>query len=439
MQLSIPRSEAALNRAQPDKITGHASEPCWTLPGKVAFRFLFCYILLYFDLPGVLTMLVPGLNGLYTQFWDNDLPVALGRALFHVAVLTDNSGSGDMAYQWIQTGCEFALALLAALIWSVLDRRRLNYTQLYDYLRVYVRFMLFWVLLNYGVMKLLPVQFGRPRPDWLGEPIGDMRPMRLLWSFMAASLPYQFFGGAMETACALLLTTRRTTTLGALLTCATMSNVVMLNFCYDVPVKLSSTHLLLAAIFLLAPDMRRLVDLFVLGKAAQLEPRRRVFQSPRWNAAALTARTLFVAGSCAFLFYGAWQNSHSDLALADNPIIGHWVVDSYVEANGTHSTPVSWVTLDVSPMGIARIFQTDGSSIGMQCHTISSGRELVIVRQHGVPIKYTLAYTAQPGGHLALDGVHDGHPVHIRLHLDNAAMVLIHTPFHWVSPQPNNK
>ncbi len=422
-------------------ISGTASDtfaPRWPLAGRVAFRFFFCYILLYFDLPGLLTMAIPGLNGLYTQFWDNAVPVAVGRALFHVAVSNEVSGSGDMAYQWIQTGCELALAAAITLIWSVLDRKRANYTRLYDYLRIYVRFMLFWNLFQYGAMKLLPVQFGALRPDALGQPVGEMRPMRLLWTFMSASQPYQFFGGAMETVCALLLTTRRTTTLGALLACATMSNVVMLNFCYDVPVKLFSTHLLLFSAFLLAPDVRRLADFLVLGKPAQLEQHHRVFQSPRWNAAALVARTLLVAGCCTFLFFGAWQDYHANASSSDNPLVGHWIVDSYSELADAHPAPVPWGALDVSAIGIARILQTNGRSIALQCRVSPGSHAVVIVRQRGLPSKYVLAYTAQPAGEMALDGLHDGRPVHIRLHLDNAAMVLTHTPFHWISPKPNN-
>ena len=384
-------------------------------------------------------MLIPGLNGLYTQFWDNAVPSAVGQALFHVAVAADIAGSGDTAYQWIQTGCELAAAAAVMLIWSVLDRKRANYTRLYDYLRIYVRFMLFWNLFEYGAMKLLPVQFGALRPDVLGQPVGEMRPMRLLWTFMSASQPYQFFGGAMETVCALLLTMRRTTTLGALLACATMSNVVMLNFCYDVPVKLFSTHLLLFSVFLFAPDVRRLADFLVLGKTAQLEPHRRVFQSPRWNAAALVARTLFVAGCCTFLFFGAWQDYHANTSDSDNPLVGHWIVDSYREATDAPSAPASWGALDVSAIGIARILQTDGHSIGMQCHVSPGSHAVVIVRLRGVLTKYLLTCTAQTAGEMMLDGLHDGRSIHIRLHLDNAAMALTHTPFHWISPKPNNQ
>ena len=40
---------------------------------------------------------------------------------------------------------------------------------------------------------------------------------------------------------------------------AVMTNVVILNFCYDVPVKLYSSELLLMAVLLFAPHARRVI------------------------------------------------------------------------------------------------------------------------------------------------------------------------------------
>jgi hypothetical protein len=60
----------------------------------------------------------------------------------------------------------------------------------------------------------------------------------------------------------MLLATRRTAKAGALVMVAVMSNVVMLNFCFDVPVKLASTHLLVFALVIAAPDARRLWSVF---------------------------------------------------------------------------------------------------------------------------------------------------------------------------------
>lgn len=90
--------------------------------------------------------------------------------------------------------------------------------------------------------------------------------MRLLWTFMGFSRAYCIFAGAAECLGGALLFFRRTTLLGAVLLLGVLGNVVLLNFCYDVPVKLFSTFLLFLAAYLAWPDARRLADFFLLNK-----------------------------------------------------------------------------------------------------------------------------------------------------------------------------
>jgi hypothetical protein len=66
----------------------------------------------------------------------------------------------------------------------------------------------------------------------------------------------------------LLLISRRTTTLGALIASATLLNVLLLNICFNVGVKLWSFNLLVMALFLASFDARRLANVFVLQRSA---------------------------------------------------------------------------------------------------------------------------------------------------------------------------
>src|SRR5262249_42535112 len=104
-------------------------------------------------------------------------------------------------------------------------------------------------------------------PDTLLHTYGESSPMHLLWTFMGASDGYTWFTGAGEMLAGLLLCTRRTTLLGALVTFGVMAHVVALNFCFDVPVKLFSSHLVLMSVFLVAPDLPWLTKVFLLGRS----------------------------------------------------------------------------------------------------------------------------------------------------------------------------
>jgi hypothetical protein len=87
--------------------------------------------------------------------------------------------------------------------------------------------------------------------------------MSLLWTFMQYSRPYAFFGGAMEMLAVVLLSFRRTATLGALVCLAVMTNVALLNLAYGVPVKLYSIMIVASAGVLLLYDAPRLWAVFV--------------------------------------------------------------------------------------------------------------------------------------------------------------------------------
>ena len=134
-----------------------------------------------------------------------------------------------------------------------------------DLLRSYLRYVLAFAMLGYGLAKvnLLGNQFPEISEGRLGRTWGETSPMGLVWGFMGASRPYTIFAGLGEVVAAFFLLWRRTALFGALVAVAVMTNVVMLNYCYDIPVKISSTHLTLMGLLILAPDARRLLSLLL--------------------------------------------------------------------------------------------------------------------------------------------------------------------------------
>jgi uncharacterized membrane protein YphA (DoxX/SURF4 family) len=181
------------------------------------------------------------------------------------------TGSGDRTFDYVQVLCLWVLAALAALAWTWVDRRpdRRRDRRLREGLRIYLRYALALMLLSYGMSKAMKVEFPFPAIDRLQERIGDSSPLALYSVFMGYSTPYTFFIGASALLAGLLLFFRRTTTLGALLALGVLGDEWMLAFCYDVPTKLFSSHLLAMALFLLAPDASRLADGLLFDRPTQ--------------------------------------------------------------------------------------------------------------------------------------------------------------------------
>jgi hypothetical protein len=131
--------------------------------------------------------------------------------------------------------------------------------------------------------------------------------MGIVWTFMGLSPAYTIFSGLVETVGGVLLFFRRTTTLGAAILTVVLANVVMLNFAYDVPVKLFSTHLLVMAVGLLAVDARRLVAVFWSNATVAPAERRPLFDSVWANRIGRTIALLAIGTMAVMNTMGTWQ------------------------------------------------------------------------------------------------------------------------------------
>ncbi len=241
---------------------------CSQLPDSrfqlLAFRFTCAYWLL-FALPSPLQVPVarifPSLLVWYNQATDIAVRWIATKWLGIERELIPPNGSGDTTFDYVRLLLCITLAASIAVIWTAVDyRRKKNAPLVSDLLKSYVRWTLGIVILGYGMAKLGNTMNQFPEPDsvQLLKRYGDSSPMNLVWTFMGASRPYTFFAGAAEVIAGLLLLWRRTSTLGAIASAGVMLHVVLLNMCYDVPVKILSTHLFLMAVFLLLHDTQRL-------------------------------------------------------------------------------------------------------------------------------------------------------------------------------------
>ncbi|MEP7238058.1 MAG: hypothetical protein ABI685_09340 [Ferruginibacter sp.] len=233
----------------------------WSLLKKISFRFFFIYFVLY----------TSPLNwvGVYQNFFEW-LVIKANANFFQVFGIKNvkpvSNGSGDTSYAWAANYLMLVLAVGVALTWSLLERKRKSYRQLNYLLCLFIRYTLAFTAFGYGVNKIFALQMPFPMMSQLATPLGDLLPMRFSWLFIGYSAPYEVFSGVMEVLVALLLLYRRTATLGALIATAVFLNVMMLNLCYDIPVKLYSMNLVLMCLYLVVNELKRIACFFVLDK-----------------------------------------------------------------------------------------------------------------------------------------------------------------------------
>ena len=423
----------------------------WSLPHRVAFRFACCYLLLYMapDPPGRFDLIdvIPGgsfIGKAYGGLWHKLVPwVAI-----HVFHLTGKvttyfpTGSGDTTLDYIQNLLFVVFAALATIVWSAIDYRRTEYRRLHSWLRLAVRYTLAFTMFGYGLDKVFPLQFRFPGFQKLVEPYGEFSPMGVLWYFMGASTAYTIFGGLSEVCGGALLLFRRTVSLGAMVSFAVLLNIVMMNFCYDVPVKLYSTNLLLMAVFLLLPDLRRLVNFLVLNRAAgpvDLSPPR--FEHRRLRIASVVFQVLFVGYFLYGEISGGWKAYRQTYVHPQRPALyGLYDVEAFT-LNGRELPPLltdntRWRRVLVQSPASIGIQMMDGWPPKNYTAAYDASRNSVTLTPPGSKDKNVFTYSRPDADHVILSG--DALTVKLR-RLDTSKFLLVNRGFHWINELPFNR
>ena len=345
----------------------------------------------------------------------------------------------DTRYLYSLVACWLIFAAVAAAVWSVLDRKRGDYVVLNHWLRVFLRYVLAYILLHYGMDKVFLIQFPAPSLARLTEPFGDYSPSSLMWAFIGASTTYTIFGGLAEVLAGVLLLWRRTATLGALIGFAVMFNVTVMDFSYDVGVKLLCLHILLMATYLVLPDVHRLVQFFVLNRAtaaAQLDPaplpRRQ--QRVAWGVKAVVILLLIVP-----LTLREWKSYREMRAVVSRtPMYGLYEVDSFALA-GVERPPlltdtVRWRSVILERPEMIVLRHMDGSLSTYRMHYDAAQRTITVDAKGEAADKSLLTVTQPAADIMEITGTFAGVPVTARMHrVDRSHFTLVNRGFHWVS------
>jgi len=419
--------------------------PKWSSGHLIGFRFLFLYFLLFiFPFPLYLipysSLILQPLSTLGVNAVDGVARYFIGS---DYAPFVSGNGSGDTTFNYVQFAILVALTFVATIIWTLLDRKRNDYRKLQIWWIILLRYSLAIVMLNYGFAKVFKTQFPFPSIDRLGQSFGQSSPMGLLWTFMGYSTAYNVFAGLCEVAGGFLLFFKRTTLLGALIVFAAMSNVVMLNFTYDVPVKLLSMHLLAISLCIMIPDIQRLAKLFLFNLPVESAPLNPVYYDAKTKWAYFIGKGLLISYFLANQVQSglALQKIYSDAekAIRSQGIFGEYDVETFI-INGDTVPPNEqvtrrWKKLQIGS-GSADIQSMDGASMRWKFH--STGRRIVMLS----PDLYTFGNFSvkKDSSYVQMEGVLYQDTLKVTLkRKSEVQFLLLNRGFHWVNEFPFNR
>jgi hypothetical protein len=231
--------------------------------------------------------------------------------------------------------------------------------------------------------------------------------------------------------------------LGALVVLGVLANVVMLNFCYDVSVKLHSSHLLAMTLFVAAADLRRLVDFFVLGRTATPANDPPLFATPRLRRGACVLMTVVVLGLVGLSLHMNIVRSQANGHLAPKPpLYGIWEVKEVV-ADGAVRPPLMsdhgyWLRATFDPgypghyPATLRVTRLDQSRQLYLVQLDTKQRTIVLSKFDDPTWQATLTYSEPASGTLVLQGMLDGRQVRITFRAADETRLPINQDTHWI-------
>ncbi len=252
------------------------TEPQWKIWEKFTFRFLFLFLGFYLLNYGLAFFFITiqfdkFLSLVYKPF---EKPLYwLDKHFYHIgydpklhSYVPSDDHYGVVFYITI-----VILFIILASIWSIFDWHKPNYNKLYYRFRIYIRYIVATIMIEYGISKIIPVQMSYPDVTELLKPLGEQDLFSVTWNFVGISPGYEILLGTCELVGSLLLIFRRTYIFGALFMCTVLFNIVAINHFYNIGVSLYTAFLLISVLFLLIPFFDKLKLFFFYNRNISLQ------------------------------------------------------------------------------------------------------------------------------------------------------------------------
>jgi len=229
--------------------------------------------LLFFALLGVLFVPFSFRNWHFqsaiTKFIFEDI-IVLTASQFKGITVANPEISSDSTTLYLLFFILFIVAIIGNTLFSFFRFWKTYENSIFKIIQLILTYYLVVIMLTYGFDKIFKAQFYLPEPNTLYTPLGMLDKDILYWSTIGTSYAYNVLMGLAEVIPALLMMYHKTRNPGLFILSGVLINVVLINFGFDISVKLFSSFLLFTSLLLLAPSFKKMLHFFVLNKATSL-------------------------------------------------------------------------------------------------------------------------------------------------------------------------
>ncbi|MDB5120030.1 MAG: hypothetical protein JWN56_1248 [Sphingobacteriales bacterium] len=292
---TLPEKEVLIQPVPANEVShNHA----WNDYEKIGFRFFFIYFFIQtvpFDWKYYKTL--TSINWLHLHYGD----------IFDLSRYYPQFIAGQNYLNWLIVA---GIALIGTAIWSALDKSKKEYSHLYYWLRVIVRYRLAAGVIAYGFLKFFPLQSPLPSISNLNTNYGDLTDWKIFSMTLGIVPGYELFLGLVEIIAGLLLLYRKTSTIGAFIILLFTGNVFMSNLAYEGGEHVYSLYLIMLALLLFVYDIERLYTLS-LGKIAVPDKAKLAFNA-KIKQSRLVLKAAFIFFFVFLYGYKTYSGYHHD-------------------------------------------------------------------------------------------------------------------------------
>lgn len=220
----------------------------------------------------------------------------------------------------------------------------------------------------------------------------------------------------------------------------------MLNLSFDVPLKLFSSHLLAQALFLAAPDLRRLANLFLLNRATEPAPEPPLISRPRVRKIAQALVAVLFATYVGYSLFDAFKMSKTIGELAPKPpFYGVWTVDEMAIDGQVRppllTDPDRWRRVIFPYTDVLAVQTPEGAIKYYSLKLTPATRTFALSEDPGSKKKPDLLSYRETGpGRLEIAGTFQGRKVHATIHREEPSKFLLTSRgFRWINEHPLNQ
>jgi hypothetical protein len=370
----------------------------------------------------------------------------IGKVIFGIdyEYEVSGNGSGDHTFAYLTLFVNAILTFIIFIIWNLLDRKRKSYNTLQYWFLVFLRFILIAAMFLYGFVKIFKLQFASASLTHLLEPLGDFSPMGLAWTYMGFSKSFNVFVGFLEVLGGLLLIPRRTQTLGSFIVMGVMTQVVVMNFCYDIPVKLFSLHLVSMALVIFMTD-HRFLNVFIKNKAVEEYDYHHPVKNAKYHKVIFRVKSIGLFIIVSFLSFNFYTTESHRGENRKKPLLyGIWEASSFIKNRDTLQPLITddyrWRYLIVDLKDEATVKTMDDAKHQYKFRTDSTSQKVMIHKVESESEDYNFNYKNLNSEFLELDGIIESDTLHILLsRKDHKKFNLNARGFNWINERPYNQ